>query len=199
MLHLPTARLRSHQGIILKKLIAAALLVVVGVFAVPAAANAAGYVPTSNISVSGAATPGGTIVTGFAAGSFTPSETVSFSVTGSGLATLSAATATASITKQADASGATALNVKLPAGATGTYSVTATGQTSGNVATAAITVAPVDAAAAGGSTVADPSGALAFTGSNGSMLMIWAAAGAVMLGIALMLVLTLVRRQRANA
>lgn len=179
----------------MKKIIAAAVLVVVGVFAVPLAANAEGYVPSTSVSVSGAPTAGGTVDVGFASGSFTPNEQVTFAVTGSGRATLSAATATVTLTKTAAASGATSVDVKLPAGATGTYSLTATGLTSGNIATAALTVAPADASSASGATA----GALAFTGSTGSMLLLWSAGGAIVLGIALMLVLSLRRRQAANA
>lgn len=178
----------------MKKIIAAAMLVVVGVFAAPAVANAAGYVPSSDVAVSGPVTPGSTDSVGFAAGSFTPNESVTYSVTGEGRATLSAATATVSLTKTASASGAASVNVTLPQGATGTYSLTATGLTSGNVATAALTVVPADTASANGST-----GGLAFTGSTGAMLLLWSAGGAIALGVALMLVLALVRRQRSNA
>lgn len=177
----------------LKKIFAASALVVVAVFAAPVAANAAGYVPASDVVVSGPVTPGGTATVGFKAGSFAGGETVSFSVTGSGAATLAAVTTTVTATKVATASGSVSEKVTLPVGATGTYSLTATGLTSGNVATAALTVVPADAGAA-----SSGSGSLAFTGSTVSMLAVWGAAGAVALGIAFMVVLALVRRQRAN-
>jgi hypothetical protein len=85
------------------------------------------------------------------------------------------------------------VNVVLPADATGTYTTTATGLTSGTVGTAAISLVAAD----GGASSTD--GGLASTGYDAPMLAIWAAAGALLLGIALVTVLTVVRRQRANA
>ncbi|MCU1527796.1 MAG: hypothetical protein JWP75_1559, partial [Frondihabitans sp.] len=161
------------------KVVAAAVLVGIGIFAAPMAANAAGYVPASNITVSGAVVPGGTSTVGFASGSFTDSETVSFSVTGDGAATLGAATTTVTGTKVANADGSVSEKVTLPADASGTYSLTATGLTSGNVGTAALTVVPADA---GASSATNSSGGLAFTGSTVSMLVIWGAGGAIVLG-----------------
>lgn len=179
----------------MKKIIAAVVLAVIGVFVVPAAANAAGYVPSANVSVTGAVTPGGTADVDFAAGSFVPNESISFAVTGPGRATLSAAAATVNLTKNADSSGAATVDVKLPADATGTFSLTATGAVSQNIATATLTIAPADVAPGGG---ASSSGLLAFTGSTGSMLLLWSAGGVIVLGLALLVVLMLVRRQRAT-
>lgn len=175
------------------KIATASALVLGALFVAPVAANAAEYVPASNVTVAGPVTPGGTDTVGFAAGSFTPGETVTFSVTGAGRASLAAlAQQTVSLTKTASSTGSTSVKVTLPVGGSGTYSLTATGATSGNVATAALTVVPADS----GSTATDPSGSLAFTGSTVSMLVVWSAAGAVALGIAFMVVLALVRRQR---
>lgn len=185
----------------MKKLIAAALIAGAAFIAVPTAANAAGYVPASNVSVSGAVVPGGTVTVGFAAGSFTPGETVTVSVTGAGAVTLGALpTTTVSATYRADAAGATSVRVTLPVGASGTYSLTATGATSGNVATASLTVAPADGAAtvgAGGSS--GTPGELAFTGGTVSTLGLWAAGGAIALGGGLLVVRKSVRRQRDAA
>jgi hypothetical protein len=112
---------------------------ILAVFAVPAAANAAGYVPAGNVSLSGNAVPGGT----------------------------------------------------------------ATGLTSGTVGTAAITVTAVDAGSGtvntGNGTANNGSGDLASTGYDAPVLLIWGAGGALLLGIALVVVLTAVRRQRATA
>ena len=117
-------------------------------------------------------------------------------MTGSGTATLSAVkAATVSLTKSATSAGAASVNVALPADATGTYTTTATGLTSGTVGTAAITLPTADAGAGASST----DGGLASTGYDAPMLAIWAAAGALLLGVALMVALTVVRRQRANA
>lgn len=182
-----------------KKTLAAIVLSLVAVVAIPTAANAAGYVPSGDVSVSGSATPGGTDTVSFGAGSFNGSENVSFSVTGNGTATLSTfRAATVTLTKQASASGAVSVNVTLPSNASGTYTVTATGLTSGNVGTAAITVSPADSAV-GGSSSSNSGNGLADTGSTVPMLLIWGAAGAIILGFALFFVRGLVRRQRARA
>ena len=181
-----------------KKTFAAIALAVLAVFAVPAAANAAGYVPADDVVVSGTIAPGATVSVAFTDGAFTAGESVSFAVTGSGTATLSAVkAATVSLTKSATSAGAASVNVTLPADATGTYTTTATGLTSGTVGTAAITLPTADAATGAGASSTD--GGLASTGYDAPMLAIWAAAGALLLGIALVTVLTVVRRQRANA
>lgn len=178
-----------------RKTFAVIALAILAVFAVPAAANAAGYVPANNVSVSGEAVAGGTVTVTFAEGSFTPGEDVSFAVTGSGTATLSAfKAATVTLVKTASATGAASVNVTLPADATGTYTVTATGLTSGTVGTAAITVTAVDA----GTGSANTGGGLASTGYDAPVLLIWGAGGALLLGIALVVVLTIVRRQHAT-
>ena len=172
-----------------KKTFAVIALAALAVLAGPVAANAATpYVPNSNIAVTGSTTAGGTSVITFASGSFTGnggSENVAFQVSGSGTATLSAVhSAVVSLTKAATAGGVV-INVKLPAGATGTYTVTATGATSGIVGTASITVKAADG--------------LPFTGASVSPLIIWGTGGVLLLGIALLLVRGIVRRQRANA
>jgi hypothetical protein len=190
-----------------KKSFAAVAIAVLAVFAAPAAANAAGYVPVGNISVSGAVVPGGTVTVGFADGSFTPGESVSFTLTGENaagatLATFKAVVDSQSLVKTASDTGAVSLDVTLPSNASGTYTVTATGLTSGTVGTASLTVASADGAASGSGTGtgSDASnGGLASTGYDAPMLAIWAAGGALLLGVALMVALTIVRRQRANA
>ncbi|KQN45612.1 hypothetical protein [Frigoribacterium sp. Leaf44] len=176
----------------MKKFVATALLVVVGLFAVPTAASA--YAPSTDVTVSGRVVAGQPVAVGFASGTFTPGETVSIAVTGEGRVTL-AAIETVTITKAATASGAASVTVTLPANARGTYSLTATGVSSGSLATSALTVVAADA----GSAAVGGNDGLAFTGSTVPTLVIWGAAGAVLLGIALMVVLTLQRRARSNA
>jgi hypothetical protein len=189
-----------------KKSFAAIALAVLAIIAVPTAANAAGYVPVGNVAVSGAVVPGGTVEVGFAAGSFTPGESVSFTLTGENavgatLAAFKSVVNSQSLVKTATDTGAVSLAVGLPSDASGTYTVTGTGLTSGTVGTASLTVASADGAAGNGNgTGADAAnGGLASTGYDAPMLAIWAAGGALMLGIALMVALTVVRRQRANA
>jgi hypothetical protein len=178
-----------HMG---KKTLAVIGLAVLAVFAVPAAANAAGYVPASDVVVSGATAPGSTATVTFESG-FTPGENVSFAVSGEGSATLAVfKSATVTLTKTATSAGAATVAVTLPANATGTYTTTATGLSSGTVGTASLTVAAADSGTAAKSGLAE-------TGYNAPMLLIWAAAGALILGLALVVVLTIVRRQRATA
>jgi hypothetical protein len=183
-----------------KKSFAAIALAVLAVIAVPTAANAAGYVPVGNISVSGTPAPGSVVEVAFTAGSFTPGESVSFTLTGENAAGATLAVVNSqSLVKTAADTGAVALDVTLPADASGTYTTTATGLTSGTVGTASLTVASADAAAGSASGSGTSTGGLASTGYDAPMLAIWAAAGALLLGIALMVALTVVRRQRANA
>jgi len=181
-----------------KKTFAAIALAVLAVFAVPAAANAAGYVPEGNVTVSDSTVePGQTVSVSFDDASFAAGESVSFTLTGENaagatLATIKAVVNSTSITKTASAAGAVNVAVTLPTNASGSYTLTGTGLTSANVGTATLTAVAADSAAAA-------NGGLASTGYNAPMLAIWAAAGALLLGIALVVVLTVVRRQRATA
>lgn len=182
----------------LKKALAVLSIAIVAFFAAPAAANAAGYVPSGNVTVSGSATPGGTVAVAFAAGSYAPGEQVSVSVSGDTTVSLSVVKAAVltTLTKPASASGAFSVNVTLPTNATGTYTLTATGLTSGNVGTASITTVP---ASGGSASLANTGGAaLANTGATLPMLMIWIGAGALVLGVAIVGTLAFVRRQRRN-
>jgi hypothetical protein len=180
----------------MKKLIAAVVLAGAALLATPAAANAAGYVPSSNISGDTTVVQGGTTTIVFGPNSFVGNETVNISITGAGAATLGALpTTTVSKAYTATPAGSVAPRVTLPAGASGTYTLTATGATSGNVGTAAVTVVPADSAAAR-AVAGTGTGSLAFTGSTVSMLALWVAGGAVVLGGGLLVVRTSVRRQR---
>lgn len=185
----------------LKKTLAVLTFAILAFVAVPSAANAAGYVPNNNVTVTGNAVPGGTVTVNFAVSSFAPNESVAVSVSGNTTATLSVVKAAVltSLTKQASANGSLSVNVTLPSNASGTYTLTATGRTSGNVGTASITTVPANTAnlANTGGTVA--SGNLANTGATLPMLMIWIGSGALILGVAIVGTLTFVRRQRRNA
>jgi hypothetical protein len=187
-----------------KKSFAAIALAVLAVIAVPTAANAEGYAPATNITVTGDVAPGGIVVINFANNTFIAGESVSFTLTGENatgatLASFKAVVNSQSLVKTATSEGAVALDVTLPTNASGTYTTTATGLTSGTVGTASLTVASADAAAGSASGSGSSTGGLASTGFDAPMLAIWAAAGALLLGIALMVALTVVRRQRANA
>ncbi|GAA3340629.1 hypothetical protein GCM10017714_21170 [Curtobacterium pusillum] len=181
----------------MKKLIAAIVLAGAALLATPAAANAAGYTPDSNVSVSGSFTAGGTAVVNFSEGAFQDNETVNVQVTGAGAVTLGALpTTTVSKAYTASSDGSLAVTVTFPQGASGTYSLTATGATSGVVGYASFTVAPADATAVSTANGSGTDGTLAFTGSTVSALALWVAGGAVVLGGGLLLVRGSVRRQR---
>jgi len=186
----------------MKKLIAAVVLAGAALLATPAVANAAGYTPDSDVSVSGSAVAGGTASVNFTEGAFQDNETVNVQVTGAGAVTLGALpTTTVSKTYTAASDGSLVVKVTFPQGASGTYNLTATGATSGVVGFAAFTVAPADAAAvpaAGAGAGNGTDGTLAFTGSTVSALALWVAGGAVVLGGGLLLVLGSVRRQRES-
>lgn len=174
----------------IKKAFAVFALAILAIFAVPAAANAAGYVPKEQITVSGKSAASATVTITFGTGSFGHGADVTFGVRGAGKpTTLSAvkAASTATTVKSADAVGAVALDVTLPADASGSYTVTGT-DTAGTVGTATITVAAADAGKS-----------LASTGYDAPVLLIWGASGALLLGIALVVVLGIVRRQRVTA
>ena len=190
----------------LKKALAVLSFAILALVAVPSAANAAGYVPNNNVTVAGAAVPGGTVTVNFASGSFAPSESVATSVSGNTGVTLSVVKAVVltSFTKQASATGALSVNVSLPTNASGTYTLTSTGLTSGNVGTASITVVPASSgsvanAGSAANNLANSGANLANTGATLPMLMIWIGSGALILGVAIVGTLTFVRRQRRQA
>lgn len=188
----------------MKKLLAVLAVTLMTVFAVPTTAQAAGYVPNGNITIVGTPTPGGTVTVNFAAGSFAGGETVSYSVSGNTSVTLAIVKAAVltSLNKPAGANGSASVDVTLPTNASGTYTLTATGQTSGNIGTASITVVPAAGGAQGNQAqgAQDQQGAsLANTGATMPFLLVWIAAGALVLGAAVVATLMFVRRQRSNA
>ena len=167
-----------------KKVLATGLLAVLAVFAVPAAANA--YETTDGSAVTIA--PGDAATLTFSG--FDANEPTTASAPDA--VTLGVVKVVTTASKAANASGA----VSYTASATqpGTYTITVTG-VSGKVAVGTLTVAPTDSGAGSGS---GSNGALPNTGLETPMLIIWGAAGALALGIALTVVLTIVRRQKAS-
>jgi hypothetical protein len=173
----------------IKKALAGASIALALLIATPVAANAV-YVPAENATVSDSTpAPGQAVTVAFANESFTAGESVSFSVTGEGAVTIAAIT-TASVTKVASAAGAASAVVTPPANATGTYTVTATGLSSGRVGTAALTVVAVSA---DGTAVTLP-----FTGGTLPIAAIWIAGGVLVLGVVLLSVVGIRRRSAAQ-
>ncbi|RWZ46610.1 hypothetical protein ELQ90_14335 [Labedella phragmitis] len=173
-----------------RKIIAGAGIALVAVFAAPAAAQAV-YGPDESVVVDGEPAPGETVEVTFDE-VFEGDEQVSGQVSGNGQPTIAIfKAATDSVVKSA-VDGTVAFDVTLPTDATGTYTVTATGLESGLIAQADITVVAEDGSGAG-----DEDGdGLAVTGGT-ALTAIWIAAGALGLGIVLLLVRTL--RRNSNA
>ncbi|MCU1636793.1 MAG: Sortase sorted surface protein [Cryobacterium sp.] len=184
-----------------KKAFAAIALAILATVAVPAAAFAAegDYVPASSVSAPATVEPGEAVPVSFAAGSFVGD--VTYTVTGEGpitLAIVKAAVVTESLTKPVASDGSSSITVEVPADAAGSYQVVAR-DSAGTVGTATFAVIAPDSGTAAGSGSGSSDGDLASTGYNAPMLAIWAAGGALLLGIALVVVLGIVRRQRATA
>ncbi|HKU11555.1 MAG TPA: hypothetical protein VJQ61_10070 [Sinomonas sp.] len=162
--------------------------------------NGHGYVPSGSITITGLPIPGGTITIIFAPGSFRPGEHVTVIVGGRVVGfsghrvTLGAVKAdvpaTAGLDKPAAADGSLKVTMTLPEGAAGTQTVTATGVASGTVGTAATTVVPQDAA----QNLAPLSPASAVT--SVPVYLLWAGAGALVLGIAAVAGLGMARRRK---
>ncbi|GAB3616235.1 hypothetical protein GCM10027416_07920 [Okibacterium endophyticum] len=174
-----------------KKALAGVLLALVAVFTVPVAANA--YVPDDeDVTVSGSVVPGGTVVVTIE-DTFAPGSPVSFTVSGYGAVTIAVfKAATDSVTKTADASGTVSAAVTLPTDARGTYTVEFSGV--GPNGEPIVGSIPLTVSAAGGGS--GGGGGLPDTGSDLSMLGLWAGGGALLLGAALIATMTVVRRQR---
>jgi len=170
----------------IKKALAGAGIAVAILLATPLAANAATYVPATAITVSDATPAPGQPTTVTFSQAFTPSESVSFTLTGeNGAGATLAAISSKSITKAASATGTTSVVVTPPANATGSYSLTATGLTSGIVGTAAVTVVAADGSTTDG---------LAYTGGTLPIAAIWIAGGVLALGVVLVMVVGIRRR-----
>lgn len=162
-----------------RKLLAAALLALSAVFAVPAVANAAGYTGqgpgTVTVRVGEAVDLIFTNLPPNTPSTASADDAVSLSV-------LKATTAS----KPTDAAGSVTYTAS--ASRPGTYTITVTAGST--VATATLTVLPADTAEG-----AD----LPSTGYEIPMLAVWGGVGAIVLGIAFIAVLATVRRNRASA
>jgi hypothetical protein len=182
----------------LKKTLATAGIALAVIIATPFAANAATpYVAADNTVVSDSTPAPGQAVTVAFENSFTAGEGVRFSVTGEGAVTIAAVT-TASVTKTATAAGNVSAVVTPPANASGTYTVTATGLTSGTVGTAALTVVAANSPAGSNGNNGVNAGNLASTGGNLPVAAIWIASGVLVLGIVLVAVVGIRRRSLNN-
>ncbi|TXK19504.1 hypothetical protein [Homoserinibacter sp. GY 40078] len=180
----------------MKKLIAAAALAVALVAAPAASAMAApAYVPVGPIDGPTTIVPGGSATFNF--GSFSPNETVVFTLTGEGVGPGSLATAGArsvvgsvSVQKEAAEDGSVAVEVTLPEDASGEYTLHGTGQTSGVEAESVIAV--------DGGTAGD-GGGTASPGDGADSDLGWVIWVAVALVIVVVVPPLVVRRRRTMA
>ncbi|TFC24404.1 LPXTG cell wall anchor domain-containing protein [Cryobacterium sp. TMT1-3] len=177
-----------------KKSLATAALAVVAIFAFAPAANAVDYVSDAKVSIVSAPVAGETAVVGFAASAFGSEESVTYTVSGSHTAVLTVikTAVTSSLTKNAELNGSSFVNVAIPSNATGDYTVLAKSATKSYTATLTVVAGDAGAGTATGN-------ALPSTGYNAPVLVIWGAAGLLILGAALVAVRISVRRQHAAA
>lgn len=167
----------------LKKFAVTSAIAAALVLSVPFAANAAGsYVEQEKISVSGNAAAGGAVNIAFGNASFGAGSTVSIIVNGNTSVTFGAVTS--STTRTADANGAVAFSVILPADASGAYEVTATDGT--RTGTAAFAIAPAAGTGSNGGTAtgtgSTSGNGLASTGQDLPLTAMFVGGGALVLG-----------------
>lgn len=170
----------------LRTKIAAIVIAVAAIVAVPAAASA--YTPVFD---SGPSTivPGGTGT--FTFSGFEPGESVTFTLTGENgagatLAMVKFAVSSASVVKAASGTGAASVQVTLPSNATGSYTLSTTGASTGAGPSVTIT-----ASSSGTGTI----GNQGF--DAGSMLGVWIGGGVLLLGGVLVTVFA-ARRERQD-
>ncbi|SKA82303.1 LPXTG-motif cell wall anchor domain-containing protein [Agreia bicolorata] len=170
-----------------KKVFAAGLLAALALFAVPAAANAADYGTGGDNGGTIVVVPGQPVALSF--GGFQPGEPTTASAPDA--VTLSTLKVVASASKPAGPAG----TVSYTASATqpGSYTITVASAT--NIATATFVIAPADSGSGGGSG-SNANGNLPNTGLETPMLIVWGASGALILGLALVFVLNVVRRNK---
>ncbi|WP_345763722.1 hypothetical protein [Diaminobutyricibacter sp. McL0608] len=187
-----------------RKLLATLLLVVAATLAAPAAANAVDYTTGGGCTVSPSTLQGGqTAALNCSAGTFGPSESVSYVVSGQDgadahLASFATSISTANVVKTSSANGSAILLVTVPRSASGAYEITGTGASSHSVSTATVTVVPADDPAAASSSNSGDSGTgLAHTGSVISTSLIAVGIGLALAGIIVILIVTTRRRRES--
>lgn len=180
----------------LKKILAAAAVTAALFLAAPAAANAGGYPSGAPCTFDVSTTQAGHEATlTCEPGTWGGGEDISWVGSGSDGASIVMASSV-TFTKHADADGSDVLHVTLPADASGVYTITGTGATTGHVCSASLTVVPADAAA---STVTDPgSSGLADTGSVIAEWALWTGVGLLVVGLVSVAVAAWMRRVRSS-
>ncbi|MFF1633442.1 hypothetical protein [Leifsonia sp. NPDC058248] len=193
-----------------KKLVVALLLGAAVALAAPAAANAEPYTKGGSCSISPiTVVAGGTTTLTCSSGTFQPSESVAYTVSGengadASLASYRTGTSSAHATKISSSNGGAVLQITVPSEASGAYTVTGTGETSHADAAATVTVVPADASAGasasgdGSSTSATGSSTIASTGSVVASYIAWIGGALVVLGLIALVIVAAARRRHAN-
>lgn len=179
------------EVLMFKKALAIGALAVLAIFSVPTAANAASYGDGGDNGATVVVAPGAPVT--FSFGGFQPGEPTVASAPDA--VTLSALKVVVTASKPAGPNG----TVSYTASATQPGSYTITVSSASNVATGTLTVVPTDAAGSGSGSGSGSNGALPNTGFETPMLIVWGAGGALVLGIALVFVLSVVRRNKSAA
>jgi hypothetical protein len=185
-----------------KKILAALIVGAAVALTTPAAASAEPYTEGGSCSISPTTVRAGGIATlNCRPGTFRPSETVEYTVSGqngstASLASYRMANTSAHASKAAASDGAAVLLVTVPSDASGAYTVTGTGVTSRTAAAATVTVLPVDAPAASAK-ASSPSSetTIAATGSVVTGYIAWIGGALVLAGVTVLVVVGARRRR----
>lgn len=186
-----------------KKILAGLIVGAAVALATPAAASAEPYTEGGSCSISPTTVRAGGIATlNCRPGTFRPSETVDYTVSGqngstASLASYRMANTSAHASKAAASDGAAVLLVTVPSDASGAYTVTGTGVTSRTAAAATVTVLPVDAPAAAPAKASSPSSetTIAATGSVVTGYIPWIGGALVLAGVTVLVVVGARRRR----
>ena len=191
-----------------KKLLVALLLGAAVALAAPAAANA--YTKGGSCSISPITIEAGSTTTlTCSAGTFQPSESVAYTVSGengsdAALASYRTGMSSAHATKISSSNGGSVLRITVPREASGAYTVTGTGSTSHAASAATVTVIPADAPAGasssgdGTSSSAGSSSTIASTGSVFASYIAWIGGALIVLGLIALVIVAAARRGHAN-
>lgn len=180
----------------LKRFLAAVIVGAGLLLAAPAAANAADYPSGAPCSIDASTVQAGdTATVTCIPGTWAPSELITWTGSGVNGANIRMASAV-SFQKHANADGSDVLRVTLPSDASGPYTITGVGSTSGHVCTVTVTVIPADTTA---TAVNDPgSSGLADTGSIVAEWSLWLGGCLLVVGVVSVAIAAWMRKVRSS-
>ena len=184
------------MSLMLKRILAAAVVTAGLLLAAPAAANADEYTSGAPCSVDVSTIQAGdTATVTCIPGTWAPSELITWTGSGFDGANIHMASSV-TFTKHANADGSDLLHVTLPSSANGVYTITGVGAASGHVCSVSVTVLPADVTA---KTVNDPgSSGLADTGSVIAEWSIWVGGGLLLVGLVSVAIAAWMRKVRSS-